>query len=261
MRRGLWWGLALALAGCVVGGGGGGGGDECDAGDVLLCACPDGSEGRRACDDGEFGVCVCGGGAGGEGGGGGDPVMRDGGVGDADPDGGGGEGGGGPALEYRYVIVADDAGDESFSGTAGCDICSIVANCGAEDLLGSAATLTQGFGTVCDGTSMEAPCESGVDRQNASAALVDEGICDPGSSPSDYVSLGLDGVLAVEFVVDLTGCDVLVTELEGPQNEPYSVYVCATDALDVETCLRGGEPVGRSPSHGGSISISVPLAE
>lgn len=175
----------------------------------------------------------------------------------------GGEGGvgGGDPLEYRYVIIGDDNGEENLAGTAGADICSVVANCGADDLLGTSARVTLGDGTVCDGTTMDAPCESGTNRGNANAALQVEDMCEGGSSPSHYVSLGLAGELAIEFIVDLTECNVVVNELEGPQNEPYSVYICATDTLDIDTCLNMGDPVQTSPAAGGPVSFEVPAAE
>lgn len=171
----------------------------------------------------------------------------------------GGEGGGTPS-EYRYVIIADDGGEENMAGTAGADICSVVVNCGADDLLGiSAEQILDGTGIVCDGTNMNAPCQSGTNRGNPNAALQEEATCEPGSSPSHYVSLGLSGQLAIEFTVDITECTLIVNELEGQQNEPYSVYVCADASLD--NCLNNGQPIATSPDAGGTLSADVPAAE
>lgn len=185
----------------------------------------------------------------------GDCTEDDGGMG-----GMGGEGGmgGNPGAEYRYVIIGDDTTDENTAGTPGADICGLVANCGADDFTATGANVVIGGGTVCDGTSMAAPCESGVNRGNPIAALDNGGTCEPTSDPSDYVSLGLTGELAVEFNVDLTGCNITIVELEGRQNEPYSVYICQTETLDAATCLNGGQAIANSPAAGGSVSVDVP---
>lgn len=186
----------------------------------------------------------------------GDCTETDGGAG-----GQGGVGGGDPA-EYRYVIIADDSTEENMAGTPGADICGIVANCGGDDFTATGATITAiGSGTVCDGTSMDAPCESGVNRGNASAALDTGDVCEPVSNPSDYVSLGLSGEIAILFNVDLTECNLTIRELEGNQNEPYSVFVCQTDTLDAATCLNAGNAIANSPAAGGELSVDVPAAD
>lgn len=262
--------MVFAVAGCVPGGGGGGGGsgdDNCDDGDLRRCRCPDGEEGVSECLEGEFGQCECAAMVG-EGEGEGECVDGDmilcrcqndfgarecvSGFYDACicPD---------PELpKYRYIIISDETLDENMSGTPGADICGLIANCGAGDFNAVGATLIMGGGVVCDGTSMAAPCESGVSRANPVAALDNGAACEPASNPSDYVSLGLAGELAVEFNVDLAGCNITVVEWEGRQNEPYSVYACQSPLLDASTCFNGGTPIGSSPAVGGSVSIDLP---
>lgn len=167
-----------------------------------------------------------------------------------------------PAVEYNWVVIVDSSADENMAGTPGVDICGVVFNCGADDFPpDQAGGYVQGEGLVCDGSSMDAPCESGTARNDETAAADDGSACDPGSSPSDYVSLGMAGQIALDAGVDLQGCTVNIVELDGGStpNESYSVYICPTDTLD-DTCL-GGASVADSPMTGGSISVEIPAAE
>lgn len=185
----------------------------------------------------------------------GDCTEADGGAG-----GEGGEGGGMMDPEYRYVVIVDDSMVENMNGTPGADICGIVADCGGTELTGVSAELIAGDGLVCDGSTTEAPCESGTDRGNEAAALDTGANCEAGSSPSDYVSLGVVGQIAVQFDQDLQGCNLNIIELVGPDMEPYDVYVCQSTVAEAETCLLMGS-VGSSGEDGGSVSIDVPAAE
>lgn len=227
MRRGLWWAVPLVLVGCVFH-------EkppfsECDEGDVLACQCADGSASQQVCEDEVLGACMC--------------ERED------------------EPVEYRYVIVEDASIEVGRAGTAGADICSVVVECFGEALVAVSASLEVGQGVVCDGMSTDAPCEDGVDRRDAAAALTDGTRCVAESAPSDYVSLGLGGGLAVEFAVDLAGCEVLIEALAGRTDEPYGVYVCATPMITDETCLLDGEPVAGSHGRGGSLSVELPLAD
>lgn len=180
---------------------------------------------------------------------------------DAGAGGEGGEGGGVVEAEYSYIIIVDDSQVENMQGTPGSDFCGITANCGGDDLTGDDASVILGSGLVCDGTTTEAPCESGTDRGNAAAALDTGANCEPGSSPSDYVSIGVAGQLAVAFGVDLQGCDIVITELEGNDDEPYGVYLCQTEVLEAETCINMGDQVAASEAAGGPVSFTAPTAE
>lgn len=179
---------------------------------------------------------------------------------------GGDAGGGGeePPADYQYLIIVDNSGEENAAGTPGVDICGMVFNCGADDFPPDLGTgeLISGAGLICDGSNMDAPCESGTNRADPAAATDLGDMCDPGSSPSDYVSLGVDGQLSVSAGVDLQGCTVTIVELDGGStpNEGYSVYVCQTPDLDDETCL-GGAAVAESPETGGTIEVEIAAAE
>ncbi|MEZ4436342.1 MAG: hypothetical protein R3F65_28415 [bacterium] len=158
-----------------------------------------------------------------------------------------------PPSVYRWVIVADDSRDENMAGTAGADICGVSAVCGVEVVLGVEAELVLGDGVVCDGVP-GGPC--GATRREDPAAALDDGqMCAGGSSPSDYVSLGLSGQLAVDLGRDLRGCGVEVVELAGGDAEGYSVFVCETAVLEAATCVNGGQPVG--VSAGGPLFIEL----
>lgn len=174
----------------------------------------------------------------------------------------GGEGGvgGGEPVEYTYVIIVDNSAVENMAGTPGADICGMTLDCGADPIQPTTAVVEQGAGLVCDGTSMMAPCETGVDRSNPTAATDDGATCEPTSNPSDYVSLGVQGQLAARFDFDVTDCNITIEELAGRDNEPYDVYVCQTAVLDPDTCLTT-DPIGSSPAAGGSASFDIPAAE
>lgn len=166
-----------------------------------------------------------------------------------------------PAPEYTWVIIVDDSQAENMQGTPGADFCGITANCGGDDLTGDDGEVIAGAGLICDGSTTEAPCESGTDRGNPAAALDTGANCEPASSPSDYVSIGVAGQLAVQFAENLQGCNVTITELEGNDDEPYAVYICQTSTLEAETCLNMGEQLAASGASGGAVSLDVPAAE
>lgn len=206
----------------------------------TVVACDVDDEDGAECDD--SGVC----GAGGAGGAGGAPGM-------------GGMGGTPMGAEYKYVIIVDNSADENMQGTPGADICGVIAECDGVESTATSAEITVGQGLVCDGSTTEPPCESGTNRQDAAAARDRGDNCEPGSSPSDYASLGLSGELALGFATDLQGCSVTITELTGNDVEGYDVYVCQTAVLDAATCIGGA--VLQSADMGGAISVAVPAAQ
>ena len=182
---------------------------------------------------------------------------------DAGAGGEGGEGGGVMGPEYRYVFIVDDTEASGGQGTDGADICGMVADCGGTELTGVNATLDVGGGEVCDGTTMEGNCGSGVNRQNGPTALDTGALCDPANNdeePSHYVSLGLSGQLIIEFEQDLQGCTLTVVEHAGRDTERYDVYVCESTDFTAETCLLMGESVARA-EEGGEVSVEVPTAD
>ncbi len=169
----------------------------------------------------------------------------------------------GVPVEYRYVIVADDSPETDTDGTAGSDVCGMVAVCDGESLTGLEATLTLGEGTVCDGNTTEAPCQSGINRQEPGTALDTGDECDPANNldegPSHYVSLGVTGQLAVDFGRDLQGCEVTVREPAGLDMEGYYVYVCESAEINNDTCLLMGNSVAEA-LMGDDVSFVVPEA-
>ncbi len=159
-----------------------------------------------------------------------------------------------PPEVYRWLIVLDDSIDENQAGTAGADICGLSAACGADELVGVDAELVLGDGRVCDGVP-GGPCGD-TRREDPRAALDDGAMCEGGSSPSDYVSLGVTGSLAVDFGRDLRGCTVYLVELAGRDAEGYAVYLCETPVLEAATCAGGGAPVA-VVDVGGEASIDL----
>lgn len=157
-----------------------------------------------------------------------------------------------PPLVYRYVVIADDSPEENTSGTAGADVCGVRVECDGREVAPLDATLVLGAGVVCDGTP-NAVCGM-TRREDPHAALDDGATCTGASSPSDYVSLGVAGELAIDFGRALDGCRLTVVELIGRDSEAYDVYLCARADVAVGSC-RGDVPVARSP--GGAVSVDL----
>ncbi|MEE2644936.1 MAG: hypothetical protein VYD19_08380 [Myxococcota bacterium] len=129
------------------------------------------------------------------------------------------------APEYRFIFISDYSAPESDngSGTAGADICSVVAANGD----GETATLTVANFSAGEGTS--------DDHNDPVAAVNVEEECDPGNN-AHYVSLGLNGSLSLESDLALAeGSTITVDEFVGSTTESYSIEVC-TDAAG-EDCL------------------------
>ena len=123
------------------------------------------------------------------------------------------------APENLFVIVSDysEAESDNGSGTAGADICSVVVTCE-----GAAAGLSVASFTAGDGVN--------EDHDDPAAAISVEDECDPGNN-AHYVSLGLEGVLALESdTAIVAGCVIEVDEYVGSTTEAYSVEAC-TDAV------------------------------
>lgn len=163
---------------------------------------------------------------------------------------------------YQYVHIVDNTVDRGGQGVDGADICGLVAVCDDQVHVAVDATLYLGDGEICDGTTNEAPCEAGVNRQNPLAALDDGYTCLPHFEnefePSHAVSLGLAGELAVRFDVDLRGCLIDIGEHLGRDAEPYLVYVCNGPTLTAEGCLGDGDALAYSHAEGGQVSFDVP---
>lgn len=185
------------------------------------------------CD--EAGVCADAGEAGGNGGEG-----AAGGV--------GGEGGVADVV-FDTLLLFDDGSMDDGNGTTGADFCGVKADCASP----TSATLTQGGGSLCEA---EGP-GCAADRTDANAILDDGSDCDAGSAPSDYVSVGGDGSIAVEFDNSLAGCEVTVIEFAGATQEAWSAFVCDGANLDNATCVNNDAPVHEAAA-GGEATFTVP---
>ncbi len=160
-----------------------------------------------------------------------------------------------PEDPYTWLIIVDDTQVDSNAGTAGIDLCGVAADCDGVVEPAVQADYIQGDGLVC-GPADPDPC-SGTARDDPSAALDIGAACEAGSSPSDYVSLGLSGQIGLRFERPLPGCTVTVFEFAGRDDEPYDAYVCRGPILSAEDCLLDGEPVLRA-RLGGDASADIP---
>ena len=236
----------------ATGGGGGAaddpvGGDDGAGGDVDE---PVGGSGDSGGTGGDVDEPV--GGSGGTGGTFEEPV---GGSGGAD-EGTGGAGGAPVEATYSWIELSDLSVIENGQGTPGADICGVAVECGEEPVASVSVALEAGTGAVCSEVN---PPECSAVRDDPAAAMDDGMSCDAESAPSDYVSVGVGGRLWFDFGQDLRGCTVTVVELEGRDDEPYEVRVCADATRD--DCLDDGVPVALSAEGGGALTIAVPAAE
>ncbi len=242
--------LAAAQVGCDAedddGGGAGGAGAQGGAGGQG-----GGAGGQGGGAGGQGGA----GGAGGQGGAGGEPDAGAGGFG-GEPDAGAGGFGGEPdagagGSAFTVVYILDVTEEENTTGTPGVDVCGVSVTCDGNAFVGEAADLVAGAGEVCQ---VGRP-ECSADRGDPNAALDDGAACEAGSVPSDYVSIGVNGSLAVGFARDLRGCTVdIVENNQGATPEAYEVFICAD--LDGADCL-GGASLANA-AQGGNLSFDVP---
>lgn len=146
---------------------------------------------------------------------------------------------------YPFVWILDTSLPEYEDGAAGVDICGLSSECGRPTM----ATISMGAGEVCDGVGCP------VDRRNPTAALDDGAACAADSAPSDYVSLGGNGLLSVQFGVSLVGCSLSIVELDaGGHDETFEVYVCDGPSA-ADNCLNNGIPLATGLS--GTVQVQV----
>ncbi|MEZ4469396.1 MAG: hypothetical protein R3F60_01070 [bacterium] len=156
-----------------------------------------------------------------------------------------------PAMDW--VLVIDDSEAENMAGTPGADICGMTVTCDGAAVAAVAALLTPGDGELCD--TVREGC-SAV-RTDPNAARDDGSSCEGGSNPSDYVSLGIGGLLSVQFAQALPGCDLEVVELVGNDAEAYDVYVCDAADAATATCANNDQPIATA-GEGGTVNVTVP---
>jgi hypothetical protein len=166
----------------------------------------------------------------------------------------GGAGGSGTG-EFNVVYIIDTSMEENPSGTPGSDICGVSAECSGTDLDPQAVELVAGAGDVCVQGQSVGGSACSADRGNADAARDNGATCEAASAPSDYVSIGVNGSLAVTFGQDLRGCSVQVVENnQGATPEGYDVFICADTAGT--NCINSAAI--ESAPNGGNVSFDVP---
>lgn len=167
---------------------------------------------------------------------------------------------------YTYVIIEDVSPGYNDNGTPGVDICgvSFVCDDGTEGWA-TAVSLDTGAGFICSGDDEECL----ADRGDAEAALGEpEAFCEPASVPSDYVSLGVGGRIALKLEVPdqpdalearggIGGCTLIIHELDGMTDEAYTVNLCTS--ASGEDCQ--SEDGIMAAMEGGSISVFVTPTE
>jgi hypothetical protein len=162
-------------------------------------------------------------------------------------------------TQYRWVIIVDNTVEDHMMGSAGVDICGAVALCEGTTVTGSEATVIFGEGMVCGQPDAVGEICATTPARNNPRAAADEGNCDDQDDESSYVSLGLEGVLAIDFNQDLRGCTVIVREDGNAGMEAYQVYICtkadAVPTLQSTDCI-GGTSLG--DQAGGEVQIPVP---
>jgi hypothetical protein len=155
-----------------------------------------------------------------------------------------------PEAAYDTLLLFDQDSLDDATGTSGADFCGVTADCATA----VAATLTLGGGEIC---RSEGP-GCATDRASAIAILDDGSNCEAGSVPSDYVSVGTSGSIAVTFDGDLRGCRVTVVELAGAVLEGWEGFVCDSEDVSFANCVADDQPVHVEPA-GGPATFAVPL--
>lgn len=185
-------------------------------------------------------------------------AVGDGGVGGTDGDGGVEGDGGATAPELTRIVIVDTSDDENAAGTPGADICGVSADCGARALTGSASIDQSETDNICDERGKTVGgSQCSANRHDPAAAEDTGAACVAASAPvSDYIALGLGGILTVDFDQDLRGCTINVVELEGRDAESYEVHACPADAeVGSDDCVLLGT------ADGGNFSEEVPAGE
>jgi len=164
-------------------------------------------------------------------------------------------------TQYGWVIIVDNTVQDDMSGSAGVDICGIIAQCDGATSNGTDSVIAFGEGMVCgQPDAFGEVCATNPVRNNPRAAE-DDGSCrDPSDEQSAYVSLALEGILSVDFSQDLRGCTITVRE-DGDvgMTEAYKVYVCMNS--DSVPTRESDECIGRTfldETQAGELIISVP---
>lgn len=136
---------------------------------------------------------------------------------------------------YSWVVIDDFSVENDEASSPGTQICAVDIVCdGGPPISGLRAQVRLGIGQLCVGRG-NGCSTSRVEPEAALGHVEDPCVID--SVPSDYVSTGYFGALAVQFNVPgrcgLTGCQV---RIKGPVNateDLFRVRVCSDPAGDV----------------------------
>ena len=127
---------------------------------------------------------------------------------------------------------------------------------------------SNGDNCVCDGSTMDAPCSSGIDRGNAEWIFDGDDSCEG----DNWSSLGIDGYVSLEVdgLADCANVGVTVTEKAGNNEESYIVALCDDAASlnysemmfgDSCTVLGSGSDGGASEFQWEAPAVDAPEEE
>lgn len=152
---------------------------------------------------------------------------------------------------YPWLVIFDNSVEEAMASSPGADICGVSVVCGADAPTPAEVDYQWGEGEICD----EEREGCSANRADPKAALDSGEWCEAASVPSDYLTLGMGGTLALRYDRSLRGCTVDVVELVGSQQEGYELWVCKTLEPDWD-CLT--DSALASVPNGGNVQVNVP---
>ncbi len=123
-------------------------------------------------------------------------------------------------ASYNVLVIQDASEVENQKGTPGADIYSVMVECDGDAVNYTDGKIELGDGKVCTGENLndKTLCSSGIDRAKLDS-IKDE-------SKDTYASIGMGGVITLTYADSLVGCDIVIGEVEGNDEESYKVYVC-----------------------------------
>jgi hypothetical protein len=154
-----------------------------------------------------------------------------------------------PGL-FNHLLIVDVESNDQGDGAPGVDVCLVIAHHCAD---ARTANLVLGGGEPC----REAAPGCLTDRTDPQAALSLPDHCRFENVPSDFVSLGTNGMIAIGFEAEIAGCAVtVVTATAGRDRERWRAYLCDSPDPREAMCLNGGTPVMNG--EGGDQTFQMP---
>lgn len=146
---------------------------------------------------------------------------------------------------YSVIVILDETTDLNNDGTPGVDICEVEVDCPDETTLLSETNVQADLvnSDECDGSNgmncvcvdpVQPTCGSGINRNDADNAT-DGTYCE--EDGDNYVTLGKDGTLTLEYDRSVLGCTLKVFEKGGVNTESYAVYVCPEGYAGLSDCV------------------------